>query len=49
MLYMFQAVPPPIIGSSKNFMYSIRYFVKPLLLPATVVEEMEHLFHDSGR
>ena len=33
--------------------YSIVYFVKPLLLPATVVEEMEitdfHIFHDSGR
>ena len=39
MLYMFQAVSPPIIRSS-NCIYSIGYFVKPLLLPATVVEEM---------
>ena len=39
MLYMFQAVPPPIIKSS-NYIYSIGYFVK----------EMDfHLFHDSGR
>ena len=37
---MFQAVPPPIIRSS-NCIYSIGYFVKPLLLLATVVEEME--------
>ena len=34
MFYMFQAVPPPIIRSSG-------YFVKPFLLPTTVVEEME--------
>ena len=40
MLHIFQAVPPPIIRSS-NCIYSIRYFVKPLLLPATVVEEMD--------
>jgi len=34
----------------KNCMYSIVYFVKPLLLPATVMEEKEfHLLHDSGR
>ena len=39
-LYMFQAVPPPIIRIS-NCIYSIRYFVKTLLLPATVVEETE--------
>jgi len=44
MLYMSQAVPPPIVRSS-NCIYSIGYFIKPLLLPATVVEEMEHLFH----
>ena len=41
MSYMFQAVPPPIIRSSKTVRYSIGYFVKPLLLPVTVVEEME--------
>ena len=39
MLYMFQAVPPPIIRNSKCI-YSIGYFVKALLLPATVVEEL---------
>ena len=37
MHYMFQAVPPPIIRSSKLCIYIIGYFVKPLLLPATVV------------
>ena len=42
MLYMFQAVPPPIIRSS-NCIHSIGYFVKPLLLRATVVEELESL------
>jgi hypothetical protein len=50
MLYMFQKVPPPIIRSS-NCIHSIRYFVKTLLLPATVMEEMDEfdLFHNSGR
>ena len=38
MLYMFQAVPPPIIRSS-NCIYSIGYFVKPFQLSAIVVEE----------
>ena len=34
----------------KNCIYSIEYFVKPFLLPATVVEEIEfHRLHDSGR
>ena len=42
MLYVFQEVPPPIIRSS-NCIYSIGYLLKPLLLPATVVEEMELL------
>ena len=36
MFYMFQAVPPPIIRSSKLYI-SIRYLVKPLLLPATIL------------
>ena len=40
MLYMLQAVPPPIMRV-QNCIYRIEYFVKPLLLPATVVEEME--------
>ena len=49
-IYMFQAVSPPIIRSS-NCIYRIGYFVKSLLLLATLVEEMElqfHLFQDSG-
>ena len=37
---MFQTVPPPIIRSSRSI-YRIGYFVKPLLLPTTVVEEFE--------
>jgi hypothetical protein len=28
-------------SGAQNFIYSIGYFVKTLLLPATVVEEME--------
>ena len=37
---MLQAVPPPTIMSS-NCIYSIGHFAKTLLLPATVVEEIE--------
>ena len=40
----------------KNCTYSVRYFVRPMLLPAAIVEEMElhgvlefHLFHDSSK
>ena len=34
----------------KHCIYSIGYFVKPFLLPTTVVQAMElNLFHDSGR
>ena len=33
----------------KNSMYSIGYFVKSLPLPATLVEQMENLFHCNGR
>jgi len=40
MLYMFQAVLPPIIRSSKLY---IQHLVKTLVLPATVVEELEGL------
>ena len=36
MLYMFQAVPPPIIRRSKLYIQH-QDFVKPLLLPATAV------------
>jgi hypothetical protein len=37
---MFQAVPPPIIRSSKLYIQH-RVLVKPLLLPAVIVEELE--------
>jgi hypothetical protein len=40
MLYMFQAVPPPIIRSSKLYIQH-RILVKPLLMPAAIVEELE--------
>jgi hypothetical protein len=39
MLYMFQAVPPPIIRSSKLYIQH-RVLVKPLLLPAAIMEEL---------
>ena len=60
-IYLFMWNALQVSGSSsahhqelKNCIYSIGYFVKPLLLPATVVEEMElclqsHFFHDRGR
>jgi hypothetical protein len=38
---MFQAVRPPIVKSSKLYIQH-RVFVKPLLLPAAIVEELEH-------
>jgi hypothetical protein len=44
---MFQAVPPPIIRSSKLYIQH-RVLVKPLLLPAAIEEDLE-LFHDIGR
>ena len=47
MLYMFQAVPPPIIRSSQLYIQH-RAFVKPLLLPAAIVEDFQ-LILDSGR
>jgi hypothetical protein len=37
MLYVFQAVTPPIIRSSKLYIQH-RVLVKPLLLPAAIVE-----------
>ena len=38
LLYMFRVYPPPIIRSTKLYLqYPV--FVKPLLLPATIVEE----------
>ena len=41
LLYMFRAVPPPIIKSAYNCIYSIWLSVTPLLLPVAIVEEME--------
>jgi len=41
-LYMFQAVPPPIIRST-NLYVQRQVFVRPMLLPAAIVEERE--FH----
>jgi hypothetical protein len=40
MLYMFQAVTPPIIRSSKLYIEH-RVLVKLLLLPAAIVKELE--------
>jgi pterin-4a-carbinolamine dehydratase len=39
MLYLFQAVPPPIIRSSKLYIQH-RVLLKHLLLPAAIVEEL---------
>jgi hypothetical protein len=47
MLYMFQAVPPPIIRRSKLYIQH-RVLVKTLLLPTAIVEKLE-LFHYSDR
>ena len=47
MPYMFQEVPPPIIRSSKLYIQH-RYLVKPLLLSATVVKELELLSSNSS-
>jgi hypothetical protein len=46
MFYMFQAVPPPIIRSSKLYAQH-RVFVKLSLLLTDIVSELE-LTHDSG-
>jgi hypothetical protein len=46
MLYMFQALPLPIIRSSKLYIHR-RVLVKTLLLPAAIVEDLE-TYHDSG-
>ena len=53
MLYMFQAVSPPIIRSSELYIQHL-VFVKPLLLHAAIVDELElqlqfQLIHNSGR
>jgi hypothetical protein len=39
LLYMFQAVPPPIIRSTKN-VHSALGIVKTILLPAAIVDEI---------
>jgi hypothetical protein len=44
MHYMFQAVPPPIIRSSKLYIQHL-VFVKPLLLHFTVVEEFPKMLY----
>jgi hypothetical protein len=43
LLYMFQAVPPPIIKSTK--LYIQRHIVKTILMPAAFVDKMEIEFH----
>jgi hypothetical protein len=48
MLYMFQAVPPPIIRSSKMYIQHL-VFVTLLQLPFPIMEELELLPHDSKR
>jgi hypothetical protein len=49
MLYMFQAVPPPIIRRSKLYIQHL-VFVKPLLLTFAIVEELQlQLLSDSER
>jgi len=48
MLYMFQAVPPPIIGSSKLYTQH-RVFVEIFLLLAIIVGDLEQLTHDNGK
>jgi hypothetical protein len=45
MLYMFQAVPLPIIRSSKTI-HTASGICKQLLLPFTVVEELELLYNN---
>jgi hypothetical protein len=48
MLYMFQAVPPPIFRSSKLYIQH-RVFVELLLLLVAVGGEWEQLPHDSDK
>jgi hypothetical protein len=46
---MFQAVPPPIIRSSKLYT-QLRVFVEIFLLLTAIVSELElQLTHDSGK
>jgi len=48
MLYIFQAVPPPIIRSSKLYIQH-RVFVELLPLLTAIVCELEQLTHDDGK
>jgi hypothetical protein len=52
-LYMFQAVSPPIIRNYTKLYLQHLVLVKPLLLPAAIVEKLglvqSQFFHDSGR
>ena len=51
LFYMFRVDPPPIIRSTKLYLQNL-VFVKPLLLPAAIVEELRlqsQPFHYSGR
>ena len=50
LLYMFRVDPPPIIKSTKLYLHHL-VFVKPLLLPAAIVESLRlqsQLFHNSS-
>jgi len=39
MLYMFQAVPPPIIRSTKLYI-QLQLFVRPMVLTAAIMEDL---------
>jgi hypothetical protein len=41
LLYIFRVVTSPNIRSANNCIYSIWYFITPLLLSAVIVEELE--------
>ena len=45
LLYVLRVVPPPIIRSTKLYLQNL-VLVKPLLLPAAIVEKFQ-LLHDS--
>ena len=49
MLYMFQAVPPPIIRSTKLYNISFRYCQSILLLATSVDEVVQFCAPDDGR
>jgi len=45
LLYIFWVVQSPIIRSSYNYLEHL-VFVTPLLLPAAILEELEHVERD---